>query len=82
MVRAINLSSKTIAELIPCVVDGRATPELLDRPAVQRDDIDRQIADLTDTRNGLDSVVTGAGTTMLTGRSCRPRQDRQTSNRG
>ncbi|GAA4239228.1 MerR family transcriptional regulator [Actinomadura meridiana] len=68
---AAGLSSKTIAELIPCVVDGRATPELLTRLAAQRDHIDRQIADLTDTRDRLDSVITGAGTTMLTGRSCR-----------
>ncbi|GAA1827449.1 MerR family transcriptional regulator [Actinomadura chokoriensis] len=70
-----GLSSKTIAELIPCVVDGRATPELLARLAVQRDDIDRQIADLTDTRDRLDSVITGASTNMLTGRSCRGGQE-------
>lgn len=68
---AAGLSSKTIAELIPCVVDGRATPELLARLAVQRDHIDRQIADLTATRDRLDSVIIGAGTNMLTGRSCR-----------
>ncbi|MFB4271489.1 MerR family transcriptional regulator [Nonomuraea sp. GTA35] len=66
-----GLSSKTIVELIPCVVDGRATPELLVRLAAQRDHIDKQIADLTDTRNRLDSVITDAGTNMLTGRSCR-----------
>lgn len=66
-----GLSSRTIVELIPCVVDGRATPELLARLAVQRDNIDRQIADLTDTRNRLDSVITGASTNMLTGQSCR-----------
>ncbi|NEA29880.1 MerR family transcriptional regulator [Actinomadura bangladeshensis] len=74
-----GLSSKTIAELIPCVVDGRATPELLARLAVQRDDIDRQIADLTDTRDRLDSVITGASTNMLTGRSCRAQEAPQTS---
>ncbi|MBO2465357.1 MerR family transcriptional regulator [Actinomadura violacea] len=69
---AAGLSSKTIVDLIPCVVDGRATPELLAGLAAQRDHIDRHIADLTDTRNRLDSVITGAATNMLTGRSCRP----------
>ncbi|MFG2004402.1 MerR family transcriptional regulator [Spirillospora sp. NPDC048911] len=68
---AAGLSSKTIADLIPCVVDGRATPELLARLADQRDHIDRHIADLTDTRDRLDSVITNAGTNMLTGRPCR-----------
>ncbi|MEU6408113.1 MerR family transcriptional regulator [Microbispora sp. NPDC046933] len=68
---AAGLSSKTIVELMPCVVDGRATPELLARLATQRDDIDKQIAGLTDTRNRLDSVITGATTNMLTGQSCR-----------
>ncbi|MFD0689845.1 MerR family transcriptional regulator [Actinomadura fibrosa] len=68
---AAGLSSKTIVELMPCVVDGRATPELLARLAAHRDRIDERIADLTDTRNRLDSVITGATTNMLTGRSCR-----------
>ncbi len=68
---AAGLSSKKIVELMPCVVDGRATPELLDRLAVERDAIDERIADLTDTRDRLDSVITGAATNMLTGRSCR-----------
>ncbi|MQY08892.1 MerR family transcriptional regulator [Actinomadura macrotermitis] len=68
---AAGLSSKTIADLIPCVVDGRATPELLTRLAAQRDHIDRHIADLTGTRDRLDSVIANAGTNMLTGRPCR-----------
>ncbi|QFG22961.1 MerR family transcriptional regulator [Actinomadura sp. WMMB 499] len=68
---AAGLSSRTIVELIPCVVDGRATPELLVRLAAHRDRIDRQIADLTDTRDRLEAVITGAGHNMLTGRSCR-----------
>jgi DNA-binding transcriptional MerR regulator len=76
---AAGLSSKTIVELFPCVVDGRATPELLARLAAQRDQIDRQIADLTDTRDRLDSVITGAGTNMLTGRSCRAEDAPRTS---
>lgn len=67
---AAGLSSRTIVELMPCVVDGRATPELLDRLAAERDRIDERIDDLADTRNRLESVITGATTNMLTGRSC------------
>ncbi|WP_043629056.1 MerR family transcriptional regulator [Nonomuraea candida] len=68
---AAGLSSPTIAELLPCVVDGRATPELLARLADQRDQIDRRIADLIGTRDRLDSVITAAGANLLTGRPCR-----------
>lgn len=68
---AAGLSSKAIAELTPCVIDGRATPELLDRLSVERDHIDRHIAELTGTRDRLDSVITGATTNLRTGQSCR-----------
>ncbi|MFF2860706.1 MerR family transcriptional regulator [Streptomyces rubiginosohelvolus] len=68
---AAGLSSKTIAELTPCVVDGRATPELLRRLAVERDHLDRHIADLVDTRDRLDSVIAGASATLRTGAPCR-----------
>ncbi|TCJ96610.1 MerR family transcriptional regulator [Nocardia alba] len=70
-----GLSSKAIVELMPCVVDGDATPELLARLAEQRDHIDRQLAELSETRDRLDSVITGATTNMLTGQSCRNRAD-------
>ncbi|GAA2311091.1 MerR family transcriptional regulator [Streptomyces kunmingensis] len=66
-----GLSSRTIVDLLPCVVDGDATPELLDRLAVERDRVDRQIADLAATRGRLDSVITGAAENLRTGRSCR-----------
>ncbi|MFG3130463.1 MerR family transcriptional regulator [Streptomyces tendae] len=68
---AAGLSSKTIAELTPCVIDGKATPELLDRLAVERDGIDRHIADLSRTRDRLDSVIAGASANMRTGAPCR-----------
>ncbi|MFD3910791.1 MerR family transcriptional regulator [Streptomyces sp. NPDC058603] len=68
---AAGLSSKAIVELMPCVVDGNATPELLDRLSMERDRIDGNIADLVSTRNRLDSVIAGAGTQLRTGRSCR-----------
>jgi DNA-binding transcriptional MerR regulator len=68
---AAGLSSRTIAELMPCVIDGRATPELLDRLAVERDQIDRRITDLARTRDRLDTVIEGASANMRTGRPCR-----------
>lgn len=67
-----GLSSKTIAELTPCVIDGKATPELLDRLAVERGHIDQHIVDLTHTRDRLDSVIAGASVSMDTGTPCRP----------
>ncbi|MGW1990816.1 MerR family transcriptional regulator [Embleya sp. NPDC001921] len=68
---AAGLSSKAIAELTPCVVDGKATPELLQRLAVERDHLDRHIADLAHTRDRLDSVIAGASSSMHTGTPCR-----------
>ncbi|MET8213149.1 MerR family transcriptional regulator [Streptomyces sp. NPDC005373] len=68
---AAGLSSRTIVELLPCVVDGNATPELLDRLSTERDHIDNRIAELADTRNRLDSVIAGATKNLRTGRSCR-----------
>ncbi|MFC1406351.1 MULTISPECIES: MerR family transcriptional regulator [Streptacidiphilus] len=67
-----GLSSRTIAELTPCVVDGKATPELLNRLAVERGHIDQHIADLTHTRDRLDAVIAGASASMDTGTPCRP----------
>ncbi|MFE4608437.1 MerR family transcriptional regulator [Streptomyces niveus] len=67
---AAGLSSKTIAELTPCVIDGKATPELLQRLAVERDHLDRHIADLAQTRDRLDSVIDGASSNMHTGAPC------------
>ncbi|MFJ9127929.1 MULTISPECIES: MerR family transcriptional regulator [unclassified Streptomyces] len=68
---AAGLSSRTIVELLPCVVDGNATPELLDRLSTERDQIDQKIAELADTRKRLDSVLAGATKNLRTGRSCR-----------
>ncbi|MEW2167103.1 MerR family transcriptional regulator [Streptomyces sp. NPDC007084] len=67
---AAGLSSKTIAELTPCVIDGKATPELLRRLAAERDRLDRRLADLAQTRDRLDSVIDGASSNMRTGAPC------------
>ncbi|WP_328582017.1 MerR family transcriptional regulator [Streptomyces sp. NBC_00370] len=81
---AAGLTSKGIVELMPCVVDGNATPELLARLSVERDRIDGHIAELVGARNRLDSVIEGAGTHLRTGRSCRNKDaaDRSVTGKG
>ncbi|MCM2416401.1 MerR family transcriptional regulator [Streptomyces sp. RKAG290] len=69
---AAGLSSRTIVDLVPCVVEGTATPELLERLAAERAHIDRRITDLTQARDRLDSVVRAATDNLATGRVCRP----------
>ncbi|MBQ0886050.1 MerR family transcriptional regulator [Streptomyces sp. RM72] len=68
---AAGLSSRTIVELMPYAVDGRATPELLDRLSTERDRVEGRITELVGTRDRLDSVITGAARNLRTGRSCR-----------
>ncbi|MBM2619049.1 MerR family transcriptional regulator [Actinoplanes sp. LDG1-06] len=67
---AAGLNSKTVAELTPDVVDGRATPQLLQRLDAERDDLDQRITDLIRTRDRLDSVIRGASANMHTGARC------------
>ena len=55
-----GLSSKAILEILPCVHSGDVTPQLLGRLTTERDRIDRQIAELTATRERLDGVISGA----------------------
>ncbi|RSS28159.1 MerR family transcriptional regulator [Streptomyces sp. WAC08452] len=68
---AAGLSSRTIAELLPCVVDGRATPALIERLAAERERVDRRITDLLHARDRLDSVLTAATANLRTGAACR-----------
>jgi DNA-binding transcriptional MerR regulator len=70
---AAGLPSKSIRELLPCVVDGAATPELLDRLAAERDRIDRQIGALASARDRLDTVMGAATANWRTGERCRLR---------
>jgi DNA-binding transcriptional MerR regulator len=72
---AAGLSSRTVAELTPCVIDGKATPELLQRLAAERDHLDQRIAELVHARGRLDSVITGASSNMHTGAPCQPSVD-------
>ncbi|WP_194828572.1 MerR family transcriptional regulator [Nocardia sp. XZ_19_231] len=60
---AAGLSSKKIALILPCMRDAdgraneRATPELVEELRVERDRIDRAIADLLRSRGVLDEVI-------------------------
>ncbi|MFI8854000.1 MerR family transcriptional regulator [Streptomyces sp. 891-h] len=67
---AAGLSSKKIAELLPCIRDedggpsARATPQLVARLTEERARIDRTINDLLRSRDVLDEVIdAAAGTT-------------------
>ncbi|MFI7211735.1 MerR family transcriptional regulator [Micromonospora maritima] len=52
-----GLSSRTIAELLPCVDAKVSTPESRARLAAERDRIDMQIAELTIARDRLDEII-------------------------
>lgn len=54
---AAGLGSKAIVELLPCVHTGIATPAMLTRMAFERDRIDHQVRELTQTRNRLDEIL-------------------------
>ncbi len=69
---AASLPSKSILELLPCVVNGEATPELLGRLSAERDHIDARIGDLVDARDKLDTVITNASENWRTGKHCQP----------
>jgi DNA-binding transcriptional MerR regulator len=70
---AAGLPSRSILDLLPRVVNGRATPELLDGLSAERDRIERRIRDLVTARDRLDTVITNATANWRTGRRCRPR---------
>jgi DNA-binding transcriptional MerR regulator len=57
---AAGLSSKVILSLLPCVVTGRASAEILERLTTERDKIEAQITDLTSTLARLDDVIKNA----------------------
>lgn len=52
-----GLSSKTIAELLPCVDANVSTPESRERLAAERDRINAQIAELVMARDRLNDII-------------------------
>ncbi|MGW0574528.1 MerR family transcriptional regulator [Streptomyces sp. NPDC002920] len=69
---AAGLPSRSIVELLRCVVGGVATPELLERLSAERDRIDGRIGDLLSARDRLDTFIDGAAMSGRTGLSCGP----------
>ncbi|AXK35370.1 MerR family transcriptional regulator [Streptomyces armeniacus] len=69
---AAGLSSKTILGILPCVVTGEVTPELLGRLTAERDRIDRQISDLAATRDRLDTIISASTCVHEAGGHCAP----------
>ncbi|MFF7888106.1 MerR family transcriptional regulator [Streptomyces sp. NPDC007896] len=67
---AAGLASKSIVGLMPCVVTGEVTPELLERLEAERDRIDAQISGLARTRDKLDGIITLADASARAGRPC------------
>ncbi|WP_280421371.1 MerR family transcriptional regulator [Nocardia carnea] len=69
---AAGLCSKKIVQILPCMrdTDGgageSATPELVTELEVERDRINRMIADLVRSREVLDEVIERAGTDLAT----------------
>lgn len=72
---AAGLASKSIVQLLPCVVTGVATTEMLDRLIAERERIEAHIRDLIDTRDRLDEVLALAADSA--GRPCPPKESRQ-----
>lgn len=66
-----GLQSKSIAEILPCIMSGPVTPALVERLTAERDRIDRQIRELTATRDRLDDGISRASAQAATGDHCR-----------
>ncbi|ACU36121.1 MerR family transcriptional regulator [Actinosynnema pretiosum subsp. pretiosum] len=54
---AAGLSSKAIQKLLPCILTGHITPQLMTFLATERDRITGQIDSLVQTRDRLDSMI-------------------------
>ncbi|MEA5367469.1 MerR family transcriptional regulator [Amycolatopsis sp., V23-08] len=67
---AAGLSSRTIVGILPCVVTGEVTPELLDRLAAERDRMTARIGDLTSTRDRLETIFTTSTESLAAGKPC------------
>ncbi|MGW5391843.1 MerR family transcriptional regulator [Streptomyces koyangensis] len=67
----VGLSSRTIHDLLlPCVLDGQATPELPHRLTKQRDTLTTKLTTLTTTRDTLDQVIANAEANLRTEEAC------------
>ncbi|NRQ32785.1 MerR family transcriptional regulator [Nonomuraea sp. NN258] len=67
---AAGLASKSMADLMPCVVTGEVTPELLRRLGGERDRIESRIGELVKARDKLDLIIDLAAEAAHAGRPC------------
>jgi len=65
-----GLPSRTIVELMPCVLTGEVTPYLLARLSAERDRIHTQISGLVKTRDTLDHIIAEATASADAGVRC------------
>lgn len=65
-----GLPSRTIAELLPCIENSEVTTELLDRLTAEQTRIERQIADLKQTRDRLAAAIATATSAREAGHAC------------
>ena len=67
---AAGISSASILEMLPCVVTGVASPQVLATLRGHRSSVVRQIEELQDTLRQLDSVLAGATRSHESGVPC------------
>jgi len=69
---AAGISSASILEMLPCLVTGVASPQVLAKLRGHRSSVVKQIEDLQDTLRQLDSVLAGAVKSHESGVPCAP----------
>ncbi|SDG25561.1 DNA-binding transcriptional regulator, MerR family [Lentzea fradiae] len=74
---AAGISSASIAEMLPCIATGVASPEVLARLHGHRASVVKQIEDLRATLRQLDRVMDGATRSAESGTPCPPRYHEQ-----
>jgi DNA-binding transcriptional MerR regulator len=67
---AAGISSAAILEMLPCVVTGIASPQVLAKLRGHRSSVVKQIQDLQETLRKLDSVMAGASRSHESGMPC------------
>src|SRR5688572_19312919 len=67
---AAGIPSAAIVEMLPCVITGVASPQVMTKLHEHRSSVVRQIEDLRGTLQQLDSVIAGALNAHETGVPC------------
>ncbi|SMD19887.1 MerR family transcriptional regulator [Lentzea albidocapillata] len=67
-----GISSASILEMLPCMVTGIASPQVLAKLRGHRSSVVKQIEELQETLLQLDTVIAGATKAYATGTPCPP----------